>query len=477
MTNFPPFTMSTTSTADWHYLSLIDIGQRIRSGAPSSVEVTGAMLDRIAAVDPALRSYVTVTAPQALAEARAADAEIAAGHVRGLLHGVPVAVKDLCWTAGVPTRSGMTIHADFIPEVDGTAVAKLRQAGAVILGKLKMTEGAYADHHPQVAPPLNPWNGAHWVGSSSSGSGVATAAGLCYGSLGTDTGGSIRFPSAANGLTGIKPTWGRVSRYGAFELAATLDHIGPMCRDAGDAAVMLQAIAGRDTLDPTASLRPVPDFLAHMTRGLAGLRVGIDSRWNSEGVDAPTRQALAAAIEVVRGQGAELAEVAFPDPTQVTTDWFPLCGIETAVAHEATYPSRKAEYGSSLAGLIELGRAQSALDYQKIILRRLDFTGRVEALFERVDLMLIPTTGIASPTLAQMGSFGDNAALMMQLLGFTCCLDMSGNPTITFPAGTTDAGMPIGLQFVGRHFEEDLLVRAGWAFQQVTNWHLRHPAL
>ena len=467
--------MSNLLPDDPHYLGLLDIGRRIQTGELSSVEVTQAQLDRIAVVDARLHSYVTVMTGQALAEARAADAEIASGSVRGPLHGVPLAVKDLCWTAGVPTTSGMTIHADFIPAVDGTAVKKLREAGAVILGKLKMTEGAYADHHPQVQPPLNPWNAAHWVGSSSSGSGVATAAGLCYGSLGTDTGGSIRFPSAANGLTGIKPTWGRVSRYGAFELAATLDHIGPMCRNAADAGAMLQAIAGPDTNDPTASLLPVPDYLADMRRGLQGLRVGIDPRWNSEGVDEPTRRALAAAIQAVPQLGGKLVEVSFPDPTQVTTDWFPLCGIETAVAHEATYPSRKSEYGESLSGLIELGRAQSALDYQKIILRRLDFTGRVKALFQGVDLMLIPTTGIASPTLAQMGTFGTNAALMMQLLGFTCCLDMSGNPTITFPAGMTDVGTPIGLQFVGRHFEEELLVRAGWAFQQVTDWHQRHP--
>ncbi|MDB5732794.1 MAG: putative amidase, partial [Variovorax sp.] len=208
-----------------HYLELLEVGKLVQSKELSSVEVTQAQLDRIGELDGALKSYVTVMADSALLTAQQADAEIGQGTVRGPLHGVPIAVKDLCWTAGVKTAAGMTIYGDFVPTVDGTVVRKLREAGAVILGKLQMTESAYADHHPSVTPPVNPWNAAHWTGVSSSGSGVATAAGLCYGSLGTDTGGSIRFPSAANGLTGLKPTWGRVSRYGAFELAATLDHI------------------------------------------------------------------------------------------------------------------------------------------------------------------------------------------------------------------------------------------------------------
>ena len=233
-------------TNDLHYLELVDIGQRIQKKELSPVEVTQAQLDRIGKVDVALKSYVTVMAEQALADARKAEAEIARGEIRGPLHGVPVAVKDLCWTQGVATAAGMTLYKDFVPTEDGTAVRKLREAGAVILGKLQLTESAYADHHPTVTPPVNPWNAAHWSGASSSGSGVATAAGLCYGSLGTDTGGSIRFPSSANGLTGLKPTWGRVSRYGAFELAATLDHIGPMTRSAADAGAMLGAIAGAD---------------------------------------------------------------------------------------------------------------------------------------------------------------------------------------------------------------------------------------
>ncbi len=465
------------ANTELHYLELLDVSRRIQSRELSSVEVTRAQLDRIQALDGKLRSYCLVLADQAMADAERADREIAAGQVRGPLHGVPIGLKDLCWTQGVTTAAGMSLYKDFVPAEDGTVVRKLREAGAVTLGKLQLTESAYADHHPSVSPPVNPWNAAHWTGVSSSGSGVATAAGLCYGSLGTDTGGSIRFPSGANGLTGLKPTWGRVSRYGAFELAATLDHIGPMTRSAADAGAMLGVIAGADPKDPTASPLPVPDYLATAQGGLRGVRVGIDARWIDDGVDAPTRQTVAAAIETVKALGATLVDVSFPDPAQAIADWFPLCGVEAAVVHESTYPSRKDDYGPAMAGLIELGRAQSGMDYQKIVLHRHDFTGRVRALFQGIDLLLIPCTGIASPTLERMGHMGEDAELMAAMLRYTCPFDMSGNPTITLPGGVTEAGMPVAFQLVASHFDEALLVRAGVAFQQATQWHQRHPAL
>jgi amidase len=465
------------SSNDLHYLELLEVGRLIQSRELSSVEVTQAQFARIDKVDGALKSYVRTMNDSALAEAARADAEIARGELRGPLQGVPVGVKDLCWTQGVPTAAGMTLYKDFVPTEDGTVVRKLREAGAVILGKLQLTESAYADHHPSVSPPVNPWNAAHWPGVSSSGSGVATAAGLCYGSLGTDTGGSIRFPSAANGLTGLKPTWGRVSRYGAFELAATLDHIGPMTRSAADAGAMLGAIAGADAKDPTASLLPVPDYLADTAKGLAGLRLGIDTRWSTEGVDAPTRAVFDAAVAAVKSLGAEVREVSFPDPVQIIEDWFPLCGIEAAVVHEKTYPSRKDMYGPAVAGLVDLGLAQRGVDYQKIVLRRHDFSGKVRAMFQDIDLLLIPATGIASPTMERMAQMGVDAELMAAMLRYTCPFDMTGSPTITLPGGFTPAGMPVAFQFVSRHFDEALLVRAGAAFQQATDWHRKHPAL
>ena len=466
-----------STSTDWHYLELLDIARRIQAREISSVDATQAQLERIARLDGRLKSYATLMADSALADAQRADAEIARGEIRGPLHGAPIAVKDLCWTQGVTTAAGMTIHANFKPDQDATVVKRLRAAGAVIMGKLQLTEGAYADHHPQIAVPVNPWHEAHWSGASSSGSGVATAAGLCYGSLGSDTGGSIRFPSAANGVTGIKPTWGRVSRYAVFELAASLDHIGPMARSAADAGALLGAIAGADANDPTASQQPVPNYLAGMTRGLRGLRVGIDTTWNNTAVDAPTRDMMAEVIRVISAQGADIREIKFPDPEQAIADWFPLCGVETAVAHEATYPSRKAEYGPGLAGLIDLGLAQRGLDYQKITLRRAAFTGRVAALFQGIDLLLVPTTATASPTNAQLAGLANDAELLSGLLRYTCPFDMTGSPTITLPGGFTAQGTPIAFQFVARHFEEDLLVRAGWHYQQATDWHRRHPAL
>jgi len=210
-------------TTELHYLGLVELGQQVQAKKLSPVEVTKAMLERIERLDGKLKSYAYVMADSALAEAAAAEKEIASGKIKGPLHGVPVAVKDLCWAKGAPAAHGMMIHRDFRPTEDATVVARLKDAGAIILGKLQQTEGAYADHHPKIDPPKNPWNADLWPGASSSGSGSATAAGLCFGSLGTDTGGSIRFPSAANGITGLKPSWGRVSRYGAFELAATLE--------------------------------------------------------------------------------------------------------------------------------------------------------------------------------------------------------------------------------------------------------------
>jgi amidase len=462
---------------DLHYLELLEVGRLIQARELSSVEVTQSLLDRIGKLDGKLKSYATVTPDDALADAAMADDEIAKGQVRGPLHGVPIGIKDLCWTNGVPTAAGMSLFKDFVPSENATVVDKLRNAGAVILGKLQLTESAYADHHPSISPPINPWNAAHWTGVSSSGSGVATAAGLCYGSLGSDTGGSIRFPSAANGLTGLKPTWGRVSRYGVFELAATLDHIGPMTRSAADAGAMLGVIAGADPKDPTASLAPVPDYLSSMEQGLKGLRIGIAPAWAPEGVDAATREVLDAAIQVVTALGGEVREIRFPDPSQVIDDWFPLCGMEAAVVHENNYPSRKDQYGPGMAGIIELGLAQSGVDYQKIVLHRLDFSGRVRALFEDIDLLLIPATGVASPTVARMATMGVDADLMYAMLRYTCPFDMTGSPTITLPGGFTEAGTPIAFQFVARHLEEALLVRAGWDFQQATDWHLKHPAI
>ena len=462
--------------SDLCFLTLLEVSRQIQARALSPVEVTKAELDRIATLDPKLKSYATVMADSAMARAKRAEAEIGRGELKGPLHGVPIAVKDLCWTTNAPTAAGMTIHKAYMPSEDATVVRRLSDAGAVILGKLQLTEGAYADHHPEIAAPRNPWNAEAWPGVSSSGSGVATAAGLCYGSLGSDTGGSIRFPSAANGVTGLKPTWGRVSRYGVFELAASLDHIGPMTRSAADCGAMLGVIAGEDPKDPTTLPGPAADYLAGVSEGVRGLRVGYDPVWCETEVDEPTVDAVRAARETLASLGATIVETKTPDSRAVLADWIPNCGIETAVAHEETYPARKGEYGPTLAGLIDVGRALSAFDYQKILLRRAAFKGAVAQMFGSIDLLLVPAQSFAAPTLADMATLG-NSSDIARLLRFTCPFDSSGNPTITMPGGFTASGLPIGLQLVGPHLSEALLVRAGAAFQSATDWNRRHPVL
>jgi amidase len=464
-------------TDDLHYLGLMELAARIKTKDISSVAVTRAQLERIAAFDGALASYALVMVDLAMAQAKAADAEIAAGIYRGPLHGVPIAVKDLFWTKNVPTAGGMAIHRDYRPTEDATVVQRLKSAGAVLLGKLQMTEGAYSDYHPSVTPPKNPWGAAYWPGISSSGPGVATAAGLCFGALGSDTGGSIRWPSAANGVTGLKPTWGRVSRHGVFELAATLDHVGPLARSTADAAAILAAIAGSDPNDPTALLDPVPDYLAAVSQGVRGLRMGVDPAWNSDDVDATTRVVVSEATETFRSLGAEIVDVRFPDVTQVIADWVLNCAVEAAVAHEATYPARKAEYGSILASVVEAGRALSGVDYQKILLRRLKFRGQGAAVFSGVDLLLIPVHPFAPLTLDTIRSLGEQPELITKLQRYTCPFDMTGSPTITLPGGFSDAGLPIGFQLVAADLGEATLIRAGAAFQGATSWHRRHPGI
>lgn len=459
------------------FLEIGELTRLLHTRKLSPVELTHSMLERIGQLDGRLGAYALVTADLALAQARDAESLLMQRRILGPLHGVPIAVKDLCFTKGIATAAGMPLHRNFTPGFDATVVARLRHAGAILLGKLQMTEGAFADHHPAIAPPVNPWHAEHWSGASSSGSGVATAAGLCFGSIGSDTGGSIRFPSAANGVTGIKPTWGRVSVNGAYELAASLDHIGPMCRSAADAGAMLGVIAGADVRDPTALQAPAPDYLAGIDRDLRGVRVGIDPVYTSVGVDAVMAGTLEQAREVFGALGAELRTVSFPDPQDVIRDWGPQCAVETAVAHEATFPSQRAAYGPGLAGFIDMGRRVNALDLQKVWRRRRAFAGRVAALFDTIDLLLVPAQPIASPTVAEMATLGSDPNAFEVLVKFTAPFNTTGSPTITLPAGFTRQGTPVAVQLVARHLDESLLVRAGRAFQRETDWHRRHPAL
>lgn len=462
--------------ADLHYLPLHEVAQRLKARKLSSVELTRSLLDRIDRIDPRLRSYATVTADRALADAARLDAESAAGTSRGPLHGVPIAIKDLCNTEGVPTAAGMAIHRGNVPSRDATVVARLKQAGAVILGKLQMTEGAYGAHHPGIPAPLNPWNAAYWTGSSSSGSGAATAAGLCFDSLGSDTGGSIRFPSTMNGLSGLKPTWGRVSRAGVFPLAESLDHVGPMARSALDAAIMLGVIAGPDPDDPTSVGLSVPDYAASIDQGVRGRRIGVPS--NLHELDEDAERALDGAVDVMKQAGAEIVDVKLPDGfDQGARDWVPLCGVEAALAHEATYPSRASEYGPVLAGLLDHGRRLSAVELARLQVRRAALTGELNRLLASVDLLLMPVMARAVWSTEALLAAGREPEAVAGRLRYTAPFDLSGHPTLTLPGGMTADGVPVGFQIVARAFDEGAILAAGHAYQRATEWHSRRPPL
>ena len=461
------------SRDDLPYLPLTTVGEKIRARALSPVEVTEALLARIDRLDGRLKSFTTVTADLALAQARRAEAEIAQGRWRGPLHGVPVAVKDLCFTKGIKTTGGMTIHADFKPDRDATVVTRLARAGAVLLGKLHMTEGATLEHHPDLPEPINPWGADIWTGVSSSGSGVATAAGLTYGAIGSDTGGSIRFPSACNGLTGVKPTWGRVSRYGIFDLAPTFDHLGPMTRSAADCAAMLQVLAGYDPLDPTSLSDPVPDYLAALAdvEGARGIRLGLD--WDYADAEPATRACIDAAVKTLIELGAEPREVKFPSITEIAQFAMALTMAELAAVHEATYPARAAEYGIWIKDGIERGRAASGVELGKGEIARAKFRGAVRRFFEEIDVFVMPVFGEGTPTWSQVRA---QVAEDFNIIGrYTSPFNATGTPTVTLPCGFAPDGRPIALQLAGPHGSEATLLRVAHAYQQATDWHTRRP--
>jgi amidase len=348
----------------------------------------------------------------------------------------------------------------------------LREAGAVLLGKLAMTEGAGSHHHPEMAPPLNPWSADHWTGVSSSGSGVAVAAGLCLGALGSDTGGSIRFPSAACSVTGLKPTWGRVSRHGIFPLAPSLDHVGPIARSAADCALLLGAIAGPDPRDPTASPRPPDDYAGALDRGVEGVTIGVDRAWCLAGADPEIAAAFDSALQALAGAGARIREVEMPDSRALAGGWIPACGVEAALAHEVLYREREADYGPALGALVRIGQSLSAVDYARIGEARRIVGARLAALFGGVALIATPALPMRVPALAEADTL-DTAAI----LSFTALWNFAGNPTLSLPCGFDGAGLPIGFQLIGPALGEAALLAAGAAFQRTTDWHRMRPPL
>jgi amidase len=468
-----------------HYASLSNVAAKIQSREISPLELTEYMLGRIEAVDKQLLSYATVTAERALAAARRAEQEINSGFYKGPLHGIPLAVKDLCFTRGVRTMGGLKVLKNFVPSYDASVVSRLESAGAVILGKLNLTEGALSGYNPDFDIPRNPWGEKLWAGVSSSGSGVATAAGLCFASLGTDTGGSIRYPSMANGVVGLKPTYGRVSRYGVLALAESLDHVGPMTRTTLDAAIVFQAIAGADTRDLTTLDELVPDITAviHSAAGdLSGFRIGVDKAYISEGTDPGLVTAIDTVIVTLQQQAAEIVQISMPkaDPMELRNLWLPITAYEAFKAHAANYPSRAREYGGYLRGVLEMGAAMTAAEYAAASNSRREFSQRFEAELAAVDAVVCPAGGFVFEADRQ-AQYGDADALkpiVQHFQGqFTIPADLAGTPALTLPCGFSEDGRPYAVQFLGNRLSELELCRIGHAYEQATNWHNRHPAV
>ena len=447
-----------------HQASLVAIADAVAGGRLTAVEVTRHMLERIAARDGTHRAWVRVLDDSALRSAAALDAIARDNGPMGPLHGVPVALKDLIDLAGVPSTVGGIVHGDRIPDHDAHVVRRLKAAGAVILGKVKLTEGAFSGHHPDVEPPLNPWSPEHWTGVSSSGSGVATAARMCFGALGTDTGGSIRFPCAANGLVGIKPSYGRVSRFWAFPLAESMDHVGPMARSVADAARMLTVISGFDEQDPTSLTTTGDDFEAGLGAPVTGLRIGIDRGWIERSAEPSVVAAVEEAAASWSSLGAELVEVELPDAEALISGWVFSCGVEAAIAHGDTFPARRADYGPVLAALLDLGLRTTGIRYAALERAREHYRRGLDRVFGGVDAILTPAMPFPVPSLERMERRPEPGA--NDAVTFTAPFDYSGHPTVNLPVGLDADGLPRSVQLVGPHLGESILLRLAAALER-----------
>ena len=462
--------------------TLATLAARIRAREISPVEVTEACLARIETLGPRLRAFVDVDAESALRTARIREAEVKAGRSRGPLHGVPLAHKDLFVWGGRPAACGTAVPEYFRADQDATAVARLEAAGAISLGRLNLSElamGPFGDnaHHGDVETP---WRPGHGAGGSSSGSGAAVAAGLVYGALGTDTGGSIRLPAACCGIVGLKPTYGRVSRAGAMPLSWSLDHIGPLTRTVRDAAILLGLIAGPDARDATASSHPVPDYVTGLDRPIAGLRIGAPDRYYEEGVDDVVRMAVLAATEALRGLGAEVVECPLPDPAPLNDLANMISRCESTAVHGRIVRESPHLLQPAVRARLEVGFHVSAHDYlQAARLRARATRTFVDDVFARVDLVVTPTIPEPAPALAaaKAGSPDDIVRRMGRFSRLTRPWNALGLPALSLPCGFAPDGRPVGLQLIARPFDEATLLRAGHAYEQAAGWWRRRPPL
>ncbi len=462
--------------------TLLDLATAIRAGRVSPLEVTRDCLARIERLDPTLRAFITVDAERALRIATAREAEARTGRLAGPLHGVPLAYKDLCFVRGLPTSCGTKSEDYFIAERDATAVARLTHAGAITLGKLNLSElalGPFGDnaHHGDVQ---NPWRLGHVAGGSSSGSGAAVAAGLVPGALGTDTGGSIRLPAACCGIVGLKPTYGRVSRAGVMPLSWSLDHVGPMARTVRDVALLLSAIAGHDPADATSSRRAVPDYVAALDHPIRGLRVGVPSNFYWDGLDGEVAAAVRSAVQTLGELGAAVSERPVPDPRMAADVANVIARAESAAIHARILREEPHALQPAVRARLEVGLHLGAVDYLQAARLRARFCrGFLRDVLADVDVLAMPTIPEPAPAFAAVkaGSTDEVVLRMGRFSRLTRPWNTLGLPALSLPCGFSAAGLPIGLQLVGRPFDEATVLRVGHAYEQAAGFFRRRPPL
>ena len=443
-------------------LDAVGLSAKLRARELSPVEVTDAYLDRIAATEKRLCAYITVTAELARASAIAAEREIAAGNWRGVFHGVPVALKDLCCTRGILTTSGSKVLADYVPDHDATVWTRLQAAGAILLGKLNMHEFACGGTARTAwGTTLNPYDPERIPGGSSSGSGAAIVARSAAATLGSDTGGSIRIPAAFCGCVGLKQTWSRVSRYGILPLADTLDHVGPITRSVRDAAAMLQVIAGYDPNDATSSREPVPDYSAALGRGLKGVRIGVISELNRD-VTAQVGESFGAAMRTLRDLGAIVDEVSIPSIDAAPTLAMNIMYAEGLEYHERWFIERSRDYGRGVRRMLEAAMALPATAYIRSQRARAQLMAETMRALEGRDVLATPACMAAPLKIAEAreGKLG-----LAQLIRHTAPFNLTGQPALAIPTGIGADRAPLAMQIVGRPFDEPSVLRVGDAYQ------------
>jgi aspartyl-tRNA(Asn)/glutamyl-tRNA(Gln) amidotransferase subunit A len=468
--------------ADLTELGLREAGERIAEGELSPVELVDSTLRRIEEVDPQLGSYVLVSAEQAMAAARAAEASIAAGYHLGPLHGTTIALKDLVGVRGEVSSAGSKVLQDFVPTEDATIAARLRAAGAIFVGRLNMHEFAYGvtTDNPHYGAARNPWDTGRTPGGSSGGSGAAVAARLCCGAIGTDTGCSIRLPAAFNGIAGIRPTIGRVSNHGITPLAWTLDTAGPMCRTVEDCALMLGAIAGFDAKDRQTAGVPVPNYVDGLDRGLEGMRIALIEDFTLTGLQAGVAGAVEAAIHELEAGGAQVREVAMTDLEPSISALLTVDIAEPAAYHAAWLRERPQDYGDDVRALLEVGELYLATHYIQAQRYRTLLRDQFDDVLRDVDAILTPTVPFTAPPVGATDvtlESGETLDIISAVMRYNALPPLVGLPALSVPCGFADDGLPVGMQLIGRAFDEGTLFRIGHGYQRLTTWHQKAPSL